>query len=486
MHSPASGPALASAPGSSTKTVVRGAYLALLILFSMNLLNYVDRYVFAAVGELIIRDLELDDFWFGILAGSFMLVYTILTPFIGWMGDRYSRRKLLAFGVGLWSVATVGTTFSRSFSEMCFWRALLGVGEASYGIVAPTLLADLFPAKLRGRVMGIFYLALPLGGALGYSIGGYVSNSTWGSSVAAALTGSSQGWRAAFLIVGLPGLAAALGSMVIRDPGRGASEGLAAGKATRPGLADYAALFRTPSYLFNIAGLAAVTFATGAYANWAPAFYQRVRDLPVHKANVLIGVLTAVGGLVGILLGIWLPDRLRRRTLSAYQLWAAFVVLLAVPFGLGGILEKYPPYSLSMLFVAMVLLASTLGPCNTVPANVIPPNRRAAAYALNIFLIHLLGDISSPPLIGWLSDYLGRPSVVHSELGSFLASIGASPVYTPKGPKNLTAGMLAVIPMLLLGGIFFLFGSRYLARDEARVRKPDSGSDMDGDFATLH
>src|SRR5205085_12228248 len=113
--------------------------------FSMNLLNYVDRYVFAAVGESIIKDLALNDRKFGILAGSFMLVYTILSPMIGWMGDRYNRSRLLAFGVGLWSVATVGTTFSRDFYHMCFWRALLGVGEASYGIVAPALLADLFP-----------------------------------------------------------------------------------------------------------------------------------------------------------------------------------------------------------------------------------------------------------------------------------------------------------------------------------------------------
>ena len=109
----------------------------LTLLTALNLLNYIDRYVFSAVGESITQDLKLNDFKFGLLAGSFMIVYTIMTPFVGWVGDRYSRRKILAFGVGLRSLATVGTTFSRDFYHMCFWRALLGVGEASYGSVAP-------------------------------------------------------------------------------------------------------------------------------------------------------------------------------------------------------------------------------------------------------------------------------------------------------------------------------------------------------------
>lgn len=485
MQSPSSGPGVASANGHSTDRVTAGAYFALAILFSMNLLNYVDRYVFASVGESIMRDLSLNDFRFGILAGSFMFVYTILSPLVGWMGDRYSRRKLLAFGVGLWSVATVGTTFSRTFAEMCFWRALLGVGEASYGIVAPALLSDLFPPRLRGRVIGLFYLALPVGGALGYATGGIISDSQWGADVAKFLTGSSHAWRSAFLVVGVPGLIAAVGGLLIHDPGRGASEGrTSAGKADRPTLADYRALLSTRSYLFNIAGLAAVTFATGAFANWAPAFYQRVRLMNEKEANLWIGGLTAGAGLLGIGLSMWLPDLLRRKTRRAYLLWASSVVLLSVPFGLFGFLNPNLRTSLAMLFVAMVFLASTLGPCNTIPANVIPPNRRAAAYAMNIFLIHLLGDISSPPLIGWLSDWLGRPDIAASAFGQFLASVGATPVQTEKGPTNLTAGMLMVIPMLVLGGVFFLIGSRYLPADQERARALDDG--VEADAVAMH
>ena len=160
-------------------TSTRGAYFALLVLFSMNMLNYVDRYVFYVVGEKVSQDLHFSDFRFGILSSSFMVVYTLVAPMMGHLGDRGNRTRLLAFGVGLWSLATVGTAFAGrvfgwSFHEMFFWRALLGVGEATYGVVAPTLLADLFSPRARGRVIGLFYLALPVGGALGYGLGGWV------------------------------------------------------------------------------------------------------------------------------------------------------------------------------------------------------------------------------------------------------------------------------------------------------------------------
>jgi hypothetical protein len=233
---------------------------------------------------------------------------------------------------------------------------------------------------------------------------------------------------------------------------------------------------RTPSYLFNVAGLAAVTFATGALAHWAPTFYQRVRLMEETQANLWIGGLTATAGLLGIGLGMVLPDVLRKRTDRGYLLWASLVVLASVPVGLFGFLSPNRVVSLGFLFVAMVLLASTLGPCNTVPANVIPANRRAAAYALQIFLIHLFGDISSPPLIGWLSDWLGRDDVARSPLGQMLARLGATPVATPDGVKNLTAGMLIVAPMLVLGGLFFLRGSRYLARDQERAHEAAAAS----------
>jgi MFS family permease len=432
--------------------MVGGSSFALAVLFSMNLLNYVDRYSFFAVGTHVKSTLHIKDFRLGVLNSSFMIVYTIVSPLVGWLGDRYNRRVMLAFGVGLWSVATVGTAFAHTFAEMFFWRSLLGVGEATYGVIAPALLADLFPPKDRGWAMGRYYLALPLGGALGYGIGGWVAD-TWH-------------WRAAFWVVGLPGLLVALLGLVIRDPGRGASEGKThAGKADRPRFRDYWALVATPTFLYNTAGMAAVTFATGGYAAWGSTFYQTVRGMSAKRAGLWIGGLTAAAGLLGIAIGTWLADFLLRYTRRAYLLMACLAVLLAIPFGLLGILDPDRATSLGLLFVAMILLASVLGPCNTVTANVVPANQRAAGYALSIFLIHLLGDISSPILIGVISDWFGKPRIAASRLGEVLAGLGAAPV----GQSNLTLGMLSVVPVMVLGGLFFLFGSRHLAADQDRT-----------------
>jgi MFS family permease len=354
-------------------------------------------------------------------------------------------------------VATVATAFGRSFPEMFFWRALLGIGEASYGVIAPTLLADLFPASARGRVMGLYYLAVPLGGALGYGIGGFIAE--------------RHGWPAAFWVVGLPGVVAALAALVIYDPGRGASDGTQASVADRPRLRDYLDLFRTPTFVLNTAGLAAVTFATGAYAVWGPSFYQRVRGMSIKEAGFWIGGLTAAAGLLGIPLGTWAADFLRRYTRRAYLLMASVAVLLAIPLGTAGILDPHRTSSLGFMFGAMVLLAAVLGPCNTVTANVVPANRRAAGYALSIFLLHLLGDISSPILIGAISDRFGKPAVAHSWIGQAAAALGAVPVRR----RNLTVGMLSVIPVLGLGCLFFLIGSRHLHDDEERARRRSGG-----------
>jgi MFS family permease len=448
---------LTSERGTRIIPTIGGKGFALLVLFSMNLLNYIDRYTFFAVGPQIQQHLHISYSRLGWLFTSFMLVYTVASPLMGWLGDRYHRRGLLCFGVGLWSVATVATAFADSFNEMFFWRALLGVGEASYGVIAPTLLADLFPAKERGRVMGIYFLALPLGGGLGYIIGGSV--------------GERYGWPAAFLVVGLPGLVAALTALVIHDPGRGASDGTHPGKAERPRLRDCLDLFRTPTFVLNTLGMAAVTFATGGYAAWGSTFYQTVRGMGSKAAGRWIGGLTVVAGLLGISLGTWLADYLRRYTRRAYLLMASAAVLLAIPLGTAAILDPERRSSFGFLFAAMVLLASVLGPCNAVTANVAPANRRAAGYAASIFLLHALGDISSPNLIGAVSDWFGKPTVAQSWLGQLAASLGAFPVRR----GNLTLGMLTVAPVLVLGCLFFLIGSRYLHDDEERARKASGG-----------
>ncbi len=456
MSSPDIGPAVASGPGRLSLFPIQSPYFALVVLFSMNLLNYVNRYVFFSSGPQISRELHFSDTQFGKLSVSFMIVYTIASPLMGVLGDRYNRRRLLSFGVALWSVATVGTAFATGYYDMFLWRALLGIGEASYGIIAPSLLADLFPPKYRGRVMGLYFLALPLGGAIGSGIGGYFS--------------SHSDWRHAFWVVGVPGLIAAVAGLCMNDPGRGASEGKPTTKGDRPGLSEYLSIFKTPSFVYNTAGQAAVTFALGAYAVWAVTFYQRVQGMDGAKAGVWIGIITATAGLLGILLGTVAADALLRVTKRAYLIWPGVAVAIAVPCIVGTILDSNRTASLTFLFVASIMMASVLGPGNTVTANVVPANRRAAGYALCIFLVHLFGDISSPLLIGYVSDLFGKPVVAESALGRMFESIGARVTPSPTGPTNLTVGMLSVVPMMILSSIFYLRGSRFLPEDQERAR----------------
>jgi MFS transporter, Spinster family, sphingosine-1-phosphate transporter len=446
---------------------VGGKYFALAVLFVMNTLNYVDRYAFFAAGSHIQKDLNIDDYWFGWLGAAFMIVYTAVAPFTGWLGDRYNRKLLIFGGVGLWSLATVGAAFSGDFYHMFFWRALLGIGEASYGVIAPALLSDLFPVSERGRAMGVYYLALPVGTALGFVLGG---------TIADALE-----WRAVFFVVGIPGLLAAFAALVMSDPGRGASEVAGAKiKSARPGMGDYLELIKTKTFVFNTLGMAAVTFATGAYAAWGSTFYQRVHGLSATEAGQRIGLLLVGAGLIGILLGIFVPDILYKITKRSYLLLAAVAVLCATPLGGLGILDHSTNSSLAYLFVASVLLSMVLGPCNTVTANVVAPNRRAAAYAAFIFCIHLLGDISSPILLGSISELFGKPAVMASPIGRFFASIGAMPV----GDTNLTVAMLSVAPILVLGFIFFALGSIFLPGDQEKIR--GAGGVAAEDLATFH
>jgi MFS family permease len=444
---------------------IGGKYFALAVLFSMNLLNYVDRYSFVAAATHIQPELHISNSLLGWVAASFMIAYTIMSPVMGWLGDRQSRRILLAAGVGVWSLATVGTAFANDYSHLFFWRSLLGIGEASYGVIAPTLISDLFPVKERGRAMGFYYLALPFGTALGFMLGGIISDH-WG-------------WRPVFLVVGIPGLIAAAAGLFIHDPGRGAAEVGASGQAaSRPGRADYLDVFRTKTFLYNTAGMAAVTFATGAYSVWGLIFYEKVHHIDSGEAGTTIGGLIVLASLVGIALGTFTADLLYMFTKRAYLLLAAAAVLCAIPLCATGVLDPFYRSSLFFLFMASVLISMVLGPCNTIIANVIPPNRRAAAFAAFIFLIHLFGDISSMVLLGWIADFFGSPGVAGSPIGRFLASIGAAPV----DGTNLTVAMLSVVPVLAIAGVLFLIGSRYLPADQEKVQAAGTSNEASAFF----
>ncbi|HEY2292628.1 MAG TPA: MFS transporter [Thermoanaerobaculia bacterium] len=389
---------------------VRVARWGLFVLTFVNLFNYLDRFMLAAVAESLKRPfpegLGFSDTELGALATGFILVYMLTSPVFGTLGDRGRRPPLIAAGVAIWSVATALGGFARGFVSLFLARSTVGVGEAAYGTVSPALLADYFPVEQRGRVFAVFSAAIPIGSAAGYMLGGFVD--------------SRLGWRAAFFVAGVPGLLLAWLTSRLFDPPRGAQEGgtaHAAGHGValgRQALAAYAALLRNVPYTLTVLGYAAYTFALGALAFWTPAFLERERGLTHTDATVQFGAIVVVTGFVGTFVGGWLGDRLLRRFRESY-LWVSGVsTLAAVPFAWMAFTAHGRVAYTTAIVIAEVLVFFSTGPVNSAIINVVEPERRAMAVALSILAIHLLGDVPSPPLVGLVSDHssLGRALLI--------------------------------------------------------------------------
>lgn len=362
---------------------------ALIILASLNLLDYLDRYLVASLGSLIKADLHLTDKAFGFLGTAFFLVYFLTSPLFGYLGDRFGRLRLMAGGAVLWSLATSLTFWVPSYPFLVGARGLVGVGEASFGTLAPAYLADILPLNRRARALALFYLALPVGTAFAYLIGG--------------LVGSQWGWRPAFLLAGLPGLVMA-GLVYRLSEGRSGPRPTATPPSFRTPFATYWQLFKIPTmYRVNL-GYGMVTFALGGLAFWMPQYLETSKGLSLSQANLLLfGSVTLAGGL-GTLTGGFLGDRLLAYTLGA-PLWVSGLgVVLALPLAALAIFAATPALYISGLAGAIFLLFLNPGVLTAVVVSIAGPWRRAQAAALNIVVIHLVGDVPSPFLIGWVSD----------------------------------------------------------------------------------
>jgi MFS transporter, Spinster family, sphingosine-1-phosphate transporter len=370
----------------------------LAILTLINLFNYLDRYIVAALFESLKHSaLAPSDRELGLLMSAFLIVYMLAAPVFGALGDRRPRPRLIAFGVACWSVATALSGVAGSYFALLIARASVGVGEAAYGTIAPTLLADYFPATRRGRVMAIFFCAIPVGSALGYVVGGLVD--------------AHFGWRTAFFVAGTPGLLLALLCLLLPDPPRGQQDGplalpLSATRAASAAstLATYRHLLLDRPYFLTVLGYAAYTFAVGGLAAWMPAFLERVRGMPKDKATVSFGAIVVVTGFVGTFAGGWLGDYCTRYSRQAYLWLCGLSMLLATPFVWAALTTAAPDAYAIYMVIAQFLIFLSTGPINAAIVNMVSPLQRASAIALSVFAIHLLGDVVSPPIIGAISD----------------------------------------------------------------------------------
>jgi MFS transporter, Spinster family, sphingosine-1-phosphate transporter len=383
------------------KSWVGSANFGLAVLAFINLFSYLDRFVVAGVLESLKHsDLGLSDTNLGSLMTGFLIVYTLLAPVFGALGDRRSRPRLIALGVACWSFATALSGFAVNYLTLFAARAAVGVGEAAYVTIAPSLLSDYFPVRQRGRVMAIFFCAIPVGSALGYVVGGLVDK--------------HYGWRAAFFVAGTPGLLLAALCLLLRDPPRGIQDragaaGEAAPSAPRSSISretwvTYGRLLRNKPYALTVLGYAAYTFAIGGLGVWMPSFLERVRGIPRSEATVSFGTIVVITGFIGTFVGGWMGDYFAKNSRQAYLWLSAIATLIAAPFvWLALTTDSHSLYVTYMVAAQLCLFLST-GPINAAIINLVIASERATAIALSVFAIHLLGDAISPLIVGALSD----------------------------------------------------------------------------------
>jgi len=410
-------------------------------LLAINMFNYIDRQVLAAVEPEIRKELLPGEdpgtarFKMGLLSTAFLISYMVIAPLFGWLADRTSRWLLVGIGVVLWSLASGASGLSwplslgAAFGVLLLTRCFVGVGEGAYGPVAPTMISDLYPVRDRGRILAWFYAAIPVGGALGYAFG----------EVVLKLFPGPDGWRMAFFLVVPPGVLLGVLCFLMRDPPRGQADCLEAVPMRKVALRDYLVLLRIPSYVLDTLGMTAMTFAIGGLAYWMPDYLEgkQAPGLFGIGPRTTFGIITAVSGLLATLLGGIAGDRLRGRLPGSYFLVSGGAMLCGFPMMLLFLFVSFP-WAWIFVFLAVFCLFFNTGPTNTILANVTHPSIRASGFALNILIIHAFGDAISPPIIGYIA-----------------------------GETSMTFGFIVVSSFMMVGGVFWVLGARYLERDTA-------------------
>jgi MFS family permease len=407
---------------------------ALLLLLTINLFNYIDRQVLAAVEpEIRSTFFAPDDVnamtKTGALGSAFLITYMVSAPVLGFLADRFSRWVIIGTAVILWSLATGASGLAATFTILFATRICVGVGEGGYGPAAPTILADLYPIETRGRIIALFCAAIPVGSALGYVVGGMV--------------GAHLGWRSAFYLVAPPGLILGFLCFLQRDP-RVALHHVVQ-ESQRRRLSDYLNLFRTRSYLINCIAQTLMTFAAGGLGYWIPA-YLDFRNQSPALGRTVFGLILVVAGLSSTIIGGVIADKLRPRIPASYFWVSGIGMLIACPFFMVSLYIPFPAAWVAM-FLAIFFLFLNTGPSNTALANVSLPAVRATAFAVNILIIHFFGDVQA----NWMLGYIG-------------------------GHSNIRVAFLFVSAIILASGVAWIAGAKYLAADTAAVEKAVAAS----------
>ncbi|XP_037565786.1 protein spinster homolog 3-like isoform X2 [Dermacentor silvarum] len=423
-------------------------YASVGILFFINLINYMDRYTVAGVLDQVIDHYKLMNSQGGLLQTVFVITYMLTAPVFGYLGDRHSRRAIMAAGVFFWSATTLlGSIPPKKFVLFALLRGLVGIGEASYSTVAPTVIGDLFSGPRRSKMLAVFYFAIPVGSGLGYIVG---------ASVAEAL----HGWYWALRVTPVLGAVAVLLVLfVLREPLRGASEGATTmGPSTLKD--DLFSLIANRSYIWSTLGFTCVTFATGALAWWAPSYMTHALQLhnPDGKAdegrvNRIFGIITTLAGIVGVTTGSALSSHFRKWSVRADAIICGSGMLISVPLLFVGaiIAHRMPNVTWVLFFFGMTAICLNWSIIADILLYILVPSRRATGAAFQILTSHLLGDASSPYIVGVLYDAIlaGRTDV-------------SAHYY------SLQYALFLPVTVLVLGSLFFVILSWHIVADRDR------------------
>lgn len=445
-------------------------WIAVTVLCYVNLINYMDRYTVAGVLTDIQTDFDISDDRGGLLQTAFIISYMGFGPLFGYLGDRYSRRWLMAFGVALWSLTTLCGSFMSNYWWFLFFRALVGVGEASYSTIAPTIISDFFIGNMRSKMLALFYFAIPVGSGLGYIIG----------SETAKLLGS---WHWALRVTPILGAVAVIAIVVfLSEPERGAIEGSGHMEATSY-FEDLKDIIKTNSFVLSTAGFTCVAFVAGALTWWGPKYLelgQVVQGNASSKDTIAFrfGIVAMIAGLAGVPTGAFLVQKLRPKFPKVDALVCAVGLLVSCPFIFLAIYTaRYSPtLCFTMVFFGMFFLNLTWPIVADILLYVIIPIRRSTAEGFQLLVSHALGDAGSPYLVGVLSEAF---QIMLSGQETPTGSINATVTTTSATPsdsdmtkyKALEYALYTTCFMEVLGGFFFLVCAFYLVEDREKVER---------------
>lgn len=412
---------------------------ALWVCFLLNLLNYVDRQIPYSLAEHLKTEFFLSDSQIGYLGSAFLLVYAMGAVPLGYLADRATRRRVLGGCAFLWSLATLGSALAPNFGTLLVMRALVGIGEAGYAAAAPALLAAHYPEEKRSRVFAFFFIAIPLGSALGYAAGG--------------LLGQWIGWRAAFVLVSLPGFALVPLSLLLSE---GSEESGVEGTRVLPTAEEWKRLFSNVVFWLIILGEAAVSFSLGAVSVFFPSHLSRTFGYSVAFAGMMAGGLMALPSLLGSIVGGRLAERAESHKAGSLLLVPALGSLIGAALAVPYFQLNSPWLAHPLMVVAVIAIFTYPGPVNAAIAQQAPPRLLATAFSIEILMIHMLGDAWSPALVGAISDH-------------FQAD-GLAP-----GPALARALGIAMPVPLAISGMILLFGVAVTRRHFRNKKIPVQG-----------